>query len=68
MLDNVTLLCIVVILFSLDEMRAEQTKLQNQLNEFVKKQADYEEVCLSVCLCACLSVCVLCNRNHKPYQ
>ena len=27
-------------------MKAEQAKLQSQLNEFVKKQADYEEVCV----------------------
>ena len=42
---------------SLDEMKAEQVKLQNQLNEFVKKQADYEEVRLSVCVCVSVCVC-----------
>ena len=40
-------------------MKAEQAKLQNQLNEFVKKQADYEQVCAEYCIvCVCVCVCV----------
>ena len=30
--------------YRLDEMKSEQAKLQGQLKEFEKKQADYEEV------------------------
>ena len=30
--------------YRLDEMKSEQAKLQSQLKEFEKKQADYEEV------------------------
>jgi len=34
----------VVLYYRLDEMKSEQAKLQNQLKEFEKKQANYEEV------------------------
>ena len=49
-------------------MKAEQAKLQNQLNEFVKKQADYEEVCV-VCVCVCVMyyMCVYVHVHTRAH-